>query len=79
MTFLRAARAGVSERRRFSAEYKQEAVAMLETSGVSVTQIATELGIGVGCTPKCSANSIRALSLMYATKVTYVWKATPII
>ena len=34
------------QRRRFSAEYKHEAVAMLESPGVSVGQIATELGIG---------------------------------
>jgi transposase len=40
------------QRRRFSAEYKREAVAMLEPPGVSVSQIAAELGIGVtvlGC------------------------------
>ena len=30
-----------------SAEYKLEAVAMLETFGVSVTQVAADLGIGV--------------------------------
>ena len=34
------------QRRRFSAEYKREAVAMLESPGVSVSQIAAELGIG---------------------------------
>ena len=34
------------QRRRFSAEYKHEAVAMLDAPGVSVGQIATELGIG---------------------------------
>jgi transposase len=34
------------QRRRFSAEYKQEAVAMLDAPGVSVSQIAAELGIG---------------------------------
>ena len=34
-------------RRKFSAEYKREAVAMLEAPGVSVSQIAAELGIGV--------------------------------
>jgi transposase len=33
-------------RRRFSAEYKREAVAMLDAPGVSVNQIAAELGIG---------------------------------
>ena len=32
-------------RRRFSVEYKREAVAMLESPGVSVSQIAAELGI----------------------------------
>ena len=36
----------MAQRRRFSAEYKREAVAMLESPGVSVSQIATELGIG---------------------------------
>ena len=34
------------QRRRFSAEYKREAVAMLDAPGVSVKQIAMELGIG---------------------------------
>jgi transposase len=34
------------QRRRFSAEYKREAVAMLNAPGVSVSQIAAELGIG---------------------------------
>jgi transposase len=37
----------MTQRRKFSAEFKREAVAMCETRGVSVTQIATELGIGV--------------------------------
>lgn len=36
------------QRRRFSAEYKREAVAMLEALGVTVSQIAGELGIGAG-------------------------------
>jgi len=35
------------QRRRFSVEYKREAVAMLDSPGVSVSQIAAELGIGV--------------------------------
>ena len=34
------------QRRRFSAEYKREAVAMLDAPGVSVKQIAMDLGIG---------------------------------
>jgi transposase len=33
-------------RRKFSAEYKREAVAMLDARGVTVSQIAAELGIG---------------------------------
>ena len=33
-------------RRKFSAEYKREAVAMLNARGVTVSQIAAELGIG---------------------------------
>jgi transposase len=33
-------------RRRFSAEYKREAVAMREAPGVTVRQIAEDLGIG---------------------------------
>ena len=33
-------------RRKFSAEYKREAVAMLESPGVAVRQIAADLGIG---------------------------------
>ncbi len=36
----------MTQRRRFSAEYKREAVAMLEAPGVTVNQIAAELGIG---------------------------------
>jgi transposase-like protein len=36
----------MGQRRRFSTEYKREAVAMLNAPGVSVSQIATELGIG---------------------------------
>jgi transposase len=36
----------MTQRRRFSAEYKREAVAMLAAPGVSVSQIAAELGIG---------------------------------
>jgi len=37
----------MAQRRRFSAEYKREAVAMIESPGVSVSQIAAKLGIGV--------------------------------
>ena len=33
-------------RRRFSAEYKRDAVAMVEVPGVTVSQIAGDLGIG---------------------------------
>lgn len=33
-------------RRKFTAEYKCEAVAMLETPGVTVSQVAADLGIG---------------------------------
>lgn len=36
----------MGERRKFTAEYKREAVAMLDAPGVTVRQIATELGIG---------------------------------
>ncbi len=36
----------MAQRRRFSAEYKREAVEMLASPGVSVSQIAAELGIG---------------------------------
>jgi transposase len=36
----------MAQRRRFSAEYKREAVAMLDVPGVSVSQIAADLGIG---------------------------------
>jgi len=36
----------MGQRRKFSAEYKREAVAMLESLGVTVNQIAGELGIG---------------------------------
>jgi transposase len=37
----------MGSRRKFSAEYKREAVAMLAAPGVTVSQIAAELGIGV--------------------------------
>jgi transposase len=36
----------MGQRRKFSAEYKREAVGMLDAPGVSVSQIAAELGIG---------------------------------
>ena len=36
----------MGQRRKFSAEYKREAVAMLDAPGVSVGQIAADLGIG---------------------------------
>jgi transposase len=36
----------MTQRRKFSAEYKREAVAMLDAPGVTVSQIASELGIG---------------------------------
>ena len=36
----------MTQRRRFSAEYKREAVAMLDAPGVRLSQIAAELGIG---------------------------------
>jgi transposase-like protein len=35
----------MTQRRRFSAEYKREAVAMLDAPGVRMSQIAAELGI----------------------------------
>ncbi|MBM4126820.1 MAG: transposase, partial [Nitrospira sp.] len=35
-------------RRKFSVEYKREAVAMLDAPGVTVSQIAADLGIGAG-------------------------------
>ena len=38
----------MTQRRKFSAEYKREAVAMLEVPGVTVHQVARELGIGAG-------------------------------
>ena len=37
----------MGQRRKFTAEYKREAVAMLTAPGVSVSQIAAELGIAV--------------------------------
>ena len=36
----------MTQRRRFSAEYTREAVAILEAPGVTVNQIAAELGLG---------------------------------
>jgi transposase-like protein len=37
----------MAHRQRRSAEYKREAVAMLDAPGISVSQIAADLGIGV--------------------------------
>jgi transposase len=36
----------MTQRRKFSAEYKREAVAMVEVPGATVRQIAADLGIG---------------------------------
>ena len=36
----------MAQRRKFSAEYTREAVALLDAPGVSVGQIAADLGIG---------------------------------
>ena len=36
----------MTQRRRVTVEYKREAVALLDAPGVTVTQIAAELGIG---------------------------------
>jgi transposase len=36
----------MTKRRKFSAEYKREAMAMLQSPGVNVSQLAAELGIG---------------------------------
>jgi transposase len=36
----------MGQRRKFTAEYNREAVAMLDTPGVTVKQIASDLGIG---------------------------------
>ena len=36
----------MAQRRKFSAEYKREAVGMLDAPGIRVSQIAAELGIG---------------------------------
>ncbi len=36
----------MAQRRKFSVEYKREAVAMLDVPGVRVSQIAAYLGIG---------------------------------
>jgi len=35
-------------RRKFSAEYKREAVALLDVPGVTVSHVAVDLGIGAG-------------------------------
>ncbi|MBC7840342.1 MAG: transposase [Nitrospiraceae bacterium] len=43
----------MGQRRRFSAEYKREAVAMLEARGVTVSQIAADLGIGANILGRC--------------------------
>lgn len=38
---------------KFSAEYKREAVAMLDAPGVTVHQVAAELGIGADVLTQC--------------------------
>ncbi|MDP3089414.1 MAG: transposase [Nitrospira sp.] len=43
----------MTQRRRFSAEYKREAVAMLDAPGVNVSQVAAELGTGAGVLGRC--------------------------
>ena len=43
----------MGQRRKFSAEYQREAVAMLPAPGVSVSQIAAELGIAVNVLGRC--------------------------
>jgi transposase-like protein len=46
----------MAHRRRFSAEYKREAVAMLDAPGMRVSQIAADLGTGeAGIAPEASA------------------------
>jgi hypothetical protein len=44
-------------RRKFSAKYKHEAVAMLDAPGVTVSQIAAELGIGATLLGRGGAHS----------------------
>jgi transposase-like protein len=36
----------MGQRRKFSVEFKREAVAMLDAPGVTVSQIAADLGVG---------------------------------
>lgn len=38
----------MAKRRKFSAEFKREAVAMAEIKGATVRQVAADLGIGEG-------------------------------
>ena len=49
----------MTQRRRFSAEYKREAVAMLEAPGVRLTQVAAELGIGAAMLGRWRRECIR--------------------
>ncbi len=42
-------------RRKFSSEYKREAVAMLDVPGVTVSQIAADLGIRAQCVGSMAA------------------------
>ena len=55
----------MGQRRKFSAEYKREAVAMVDAPGVTVSQIAAELGIGAmswdGGDASYATNPIRPL------------------
>ena len=48
------------QRRRFSAEYKRETVAMLESPGVSVSQIAAELGLERQCWGAGDGSGVRS-------------------
>lgn len=53
-------------RRKFSAEYTREAVAMLDAPGVTVSQIETDLGIGAGLLDVGDVNCVVSRSRLWA-------------
>lgn len=59
----------MAQRRRFSAEYKREAVAMLDTPGVSVSQIAAELGIGAAMLGRSRRGCVKSRAASTEIKV----------
>ncbi len=63
----------MGQRRKFSAEDKREAVAMLDGRGVSVSQIAAELGIGTNAAHQDDVGGIPRIWERAALRRRAVW------